>query len=405
VTLTTSVLSVMSFVVASPVQASNSAVHQSSTHATTVSARTKTARDSPATPYPNGNASAKEPSGLAPPGPSAMTGYALSYLNDFGGTSLPPGWEVFTGVPGGDPGGQWSAGHVGVGGGLLQLSTWQDPAYGNGWVSGGVCQCGVARVYGAYFVRSRVSGPGPTQVESLWPVQGWPPEIDFNESYGNTDYSMATAHYGAANLQVHQTVNIDMTQWHTWGVIWTPNSLTYTVDGNVWGSVTDPNAISNQLMTLDLQQQTWCSANWACPTTPQSMQVDWVAEYTPISITSVSPVTHENVVVSPFAAQSSELTPLLRSQIIKLALHIKSAGVSHVSLVGFGDQQSLTPKGRALSNARALAVKSYLRHQLLSLGIRGVSVSAVGSQVLTFISTSTSAFVHGTPRRVVASLS
>ena len=27
-----------------------------------------------------------------------------------------------------------------------------------------------------------------------------------------------------------------MTQWHTWGVIWTPTSITYTVDGSVWGS-------------------------------------------------------------------------------------------------------------------------------------------------------------------------
>jgi len=242
-------------------------------------------------------------------------------------------------------------------------------------------------------------------VESLWPVQGWPPEIDFSESFGNVDYSMATAHYGAANLQVHQTVNVDMTQWHTWGVIWTPVSITYTVDGNVWGGVTDPNAISNQAMTLDIQQQTWCSANWACPTTPQNMQVDWVAEYAPISITSVSPVTHENVVVSPFAAQSSTLTPSLRSQIIKLARHIKSSGASHVSLVGFGDEKSLTPKGRGLSSARAVAVMTFLRRQLLVLGLRGVTVSAAGSQVLNVVATSVNDLIHGTPRRVVASLS
>jgi hypothetical protein len=33
-------------------------------------------------------------------------------------------------------------------------------------------------------------------------------------------------------------------------------------------------------MVLDLQQQTWCSSGFACPTSPQSMDIAWVAEYT-----------------------------------------------------------------------------------------------------------------------------
>jgi hypothetical protein len=70
-----------------------------------------------------------------------------------------------------------------------------------------------------------------------------------------------------------------MTQWHTWGVIWTPKSITYTVDGKIWGSDTNAAAIPSLPMTLDLQQQTWCSSGWACPTAPQSMQIDWAAQY------------------------------------------------------------------------------------------------------------------------------
>ena len=70
-----------------------------------------------------------------------------------------------------------------------------------------------------------------------------------------------------------------MTQWHTWGVIWTPNSITYTVDGTVWGTETTSASIPNMPMHISLQSQTWCSSGWACPTTPQSMQVDWVAQY------------------------------------------------------------------------------------------------------------------------------
>ncbi|MGA2295277.1 MAG: glycoside hydrolase family 16 protein [Acidimicrobiales bacterium] len=216
---------------------------------------------------------------MAPPSANALAGFTESYVNDFSGSSLPSGWSAYSGTPGGDPGAQWAASHVTVSNGLLQLNTSQDPAFNNEWVAGGLCQCGVSQTYGAYFVRSRVTGAGPTGVELLWPTVSWPPEIDFNETSGDTSGTSATVHYGAANSQSRRALSINMTQWHTWGVIWTPSSITYTVDGNVWGTVTSAAEIPSQPMTLDLQQQTWCSSNWACPTTPQSMQVDWVAEY------------------------------------------------------------------------------------------------------------------------------
>lgn len=122
------------------------------------------------TPYPLGTADSTEPSGLAPPSATAMAGYSQTYVNDFTGTSLPSGWDTFSGNPGGDPGEQWAASHVVVSGGLIQLNTWQDSAYGGEWVAGGICQCGQSQTYGAYFVRSRLTGAGPTGVQLLWPV-------------------------------------------------------------------------------------------------------------------------------------------------------------------------------------------------------------------------------------------
>ena len=166
---------------------------------------------------------------------------------------------------------------------MLSLNTFQDPNYNNEWVTGGLCQCGLSQTYGAYFVRSRLTGPGPTGVELLWPSANvWPPEIDFNETGGNTSQTSATVHWATStnpNNQDQRSLNIDMTQWHTWGVICTPTSIVYTVDGNVWGTVSNSSEVPNQPMTLDLQQQTWCASGWACPTAPQSMQIDWVAEY------------------------------------------------------------------------------------------------------------------------------
>ena len=233
------------------------------------------------TPYPVGVADASEPSGMAPPSPDALSGYTQGYVNDFSGSGLPSGWSTFAGQPGGDPGAQWSSSHVTVGGGMLQLNTWQDPEYGNEWVSGGVCQCSVGHTYAAYFVRSRVTGAGPTGVQLLWPVAHvWPPEIDFNETDGTTAHTSATVHWGSSNSQEQHRVSADMTAWHTWGVIWTPSEIIYTVDGEEWSSVKVASEIPNQAMTLDLTQQTWCASGFACPTSPQSMQVDWVVEYT-----------------------------------------------------------------------------------------------------------------------------
>ena len=264
---------------ASAVQTSHRASTKSRGVLAMVSA-SRTPTSAPSVAHLNGTVDSTEPSGEAPPSATALPGYRQSYVNDFSGTALPAGWSAFNGAPGGDPGSLWASSHVVVGNGLLQLNTWQDLAHNNQWVSGGVSQNGVANTYGAYFVRSKLTGSGPTQVELLWPTVGWPPEIDFNETRGGDTSSVATLHFTSANSQEHSTVNIDMTQWHTWGVLWTPTSVTYTVDGQVWGVVNTTSEVPDQPMTLDITQQTWCSSGFACPTTPESTDVDWVAEYT-----------------------------------------------------------------------------------------------------------------------------
>lgn len=241
-----------------------------------------TTGSSPSVAYPIGTADNSDQTGYAPPSATALAGYHQTYVTTFTGTSLPPDWQLYEGVPQGDSSGQFDRAHVTVSGGLLRINTYQDPNFNNEWVTGGTSLTGIAgQTYGAYFVRARLTGPGPTGVELLWPdAPVWPPEIDFNETYGSTTATSATVHYTSANSQIPKSLNIDMTQWHTFGVIWTASSITYTVDGNVWGTVTQQNAIPNIPMHISLQSQTWCSAGWACPTAPQSMLVDWVAEYT-----------------------------------------------------------------------------------------------------------------------------
>lgn len=232
--------------------------------------------------YPVGTADLAAPSGLAPPGAKVLPGYTLSYVTDFDGTVVPAGWGRFSGVPMGDPQGQFGSAHAVVRGGLLRLNTWRDPAYRNKWVTGGVSQDSVARIYGAYFVRSRVTGFGPNEIEMLWPASDvWPPEVDFNEAGKSNTGSTATVHWGTLDYIEQHSIHIDLTKWHTWGVVWTPTALRYVVDGREWAAVTTAAAIPRVPMTLDLEQRAMCTFGFDCPTAPVSMLVDWVAEYIP----------------------------------------------------------------------------------------------------------------------------
>ena len=264
-----------------------------------------------------GVADPSEPSGMAPPSIDAIVGYHQTYATDFPGSSLPGGWSTFLGTPGGDPGTAWAATQVIVSNGELQLNAAFD-SKSNQWITGGACDCSRYQTYGAYFVRSRMTGPGATVVESLWPVNGWPPEIDFNETFGDTAATMGTVHYGgSSNLTDHRTLSIDMTLWHTWGVVWSPTTIYYTVDGNVWGEVDATNEIPNQDMTLDIQQQTWCSSGFACPTAPQSTLVDWVAVYSPGSVptpsTTTSTTTTTTTMPAPVLVTTTTGAPVVKS--------------------------------------------------------------------------------------------
>jgi hypothetical protein len=233
--------------------------------------------------YPTGVSNPDEPSGQAPPSARALPGFTLRYATDFPGTALPAGWDAFSGVPGGTPDGQFSPAHVVVAGGLLHLNAWRDPSYANRWVTGGVCLCSSPQTYGAYFVRSRLTGGGPNEIQLLWPASNtWPPEIDFYEGGGTTTGSVATVHYGARNDNIEQHwVTVNLTKWHTFGVVWRPGSLTYTLDGAVWGTVNLPWQVPDQPMALHMQQQASCVRGFSywCPTKPVSMEIDWIAEY------------------------------------------------------------------------------------------------------------------------------
>jgi beta-glucanase (GH16 family) len=114
----------------------------------------------------------------------------------------------------------------------------------------------------------------------LWPKDNqWPPEVDFNET-PSAHQTIATVHWSYANyIQQWIKNGINMESWHTWGVIWTKSELIYTLDGRLWGIITNKNEIPTIAMSLDLEQRTECGIHAQCPKKPVQMQVDWIAEY------------------------------------------------------------------------------------------------------------------------------
>ena len=233
------------------------------------------------TPYPVGLADRHEPSGFAPPPVNVIPGYHLTYVNDFNHRGLPYGWYPFTGRAGGIPTDRFSASHVDVAQGLLRLKTYRDPGNANRWTTAGLCQCLHHFTYGAVFVRSRVTGVGVNSVELLWPSSNnWPPEIDFNEDLFKTNLTTATVHW-AGNQTNFRILRINMLQWHTWGVIWTPTHVIFTVDGRPWHEFSGSAFIPHVAMNLDFEQTVKCPSSTSCPLAPASLLIDWVAEYSP----------------------------------------------------------------------------------------------------------------------------
>ncbi len=216
------------------------------------------------------------------------------FADNFIGTSLDSQWFAYVGQPGGDPGDYFDKSQVSVSGGLLHLYATKNPASPNGWLSGGVSNrwSTGALTYGGYFLRMKATAAeGIADVAMIWPVQNIEPgEIDFAEDGGGSKMlNTGTLHYTDADGQpdaIQSTVAVNMTQWHTYGVIVEPGIITYYLDGIPWAV-----QLSSHVPTLAgsfaIQTQAWsCGTNptyETCPdtSTPPSSQleVDWAVAY------------------------------------------------------------------------------------------------------------------------------
>ncbi len=218
--------------------------------------------------------------------PGSVAGWRLTYSTDFSGNSLPSGWDAYSGEPGGDPSGNWEPSNVSVSGGALHLIATSS-------AQGGVAFYGNPQTYGMYLVRMKADyepGLSINNLAILWPSQQgvWPPEVDFFQDLGGSRQSFSASLHvgpdgnGSCCVIASPTQDSNGTAWHTYGVRWTPGAITYTIDGQVWASVSRSSLSSPAQwptipMNLTLQSQNQASAQPSG--TIETMTVAWVAEY------------------------------------------------------------------------------------------------------------------------------
>ena len=110
-----------------------------------------------------------------------------------------------------------------------------------------------------------------------FPVGG---EIDFMEMMDHTRQSTNLfLHYGEDNSQVDGEVEVDATEWHNWGLEWTPDKITAYLDGEEWWSTTDTSIFPPGPMHLCIQLDWFPDDDGGGDVQESTMHVDWIKQY------------------------------------------------------------------------------------------------------------------------------
>jgi hypothetical protein len=247
----------------------------------------------------SGGQSGGDPSGENPSG--SLPGFTLSYVQEFNGNSAPANWHVYDNqTPGGESSSQaqWESDMCTFSGGEAHFMA-------SGIDSCGMQYLGTPQEYGAFFARLQAddnpSGDLFSDIFLLWPSNyQWPPEIDIYEDKADRTRTTATMFntvgnacgsspsiscltpYSQSNDAENGVANDD-TQWHTYGVEWTPSGVEWLIDGNVVLSAPSSQTPSGaqqpalpMLMTLQAED---LAGGAGAPSGTQTMAVDWVEQF------------------------------------------------------------------------------------------------------------------------------
>jgi hypothetical protein len=238
------------------------------------------------------------PSGESPS--SSLAGFSLKYLEQFDGSSLPSGWDEYSG---GDSGPQSTDAEATFEPNMCQVSSGELHLMAQGTSTCGMHYANGAQEYGAWFIRMKADAePSSSAVFDdimlLWPdATSWPPEIDIYEDNGNRAhtseamYNTVSACGGSPSADclnpysqgtaLSGGISNNDDEWHTYGVEWTPSGVTWYIDGKVVysapASATPSGAVQPATtMDLDLQVQNQGSG---VSGEVETMAVDWLEQF------------------------------------------------------------------------------------------------------------------------------
>jgi beta-glucanase (GH16 family) len=224
----------------------------------------------------------------------------LSWQDNFTGTGLPSGWTFDDGGYGfGDKQLQWNSDDnaqlTGHGGLVITANKGGEGHtcwYGQCEYTAAKVQTEFAQTYGRFEARIKLpAGRG------LWPAF-WmipaatvenpetPGEIDVIEVNNRQPYLITGyAHDGSVfNYRAEKVLDLpSSSQYHTYGVDWTPTGITWTLDGHPYGHIAAyPNWPFDQpfIMLLDVAVGgSWPGAPDESTVFPAHMTVSWVRAY------------------------------------------------------------------------------------------------------------------------------
>ena len=216
----------------------------------------------------------------------ASSDFTTVFFDDFNGNSLDRG--IWRSVYSGDYHNgafAWSPGQIEVGGGQLTLPIEND---GSGWAAGGLSTIPDGQTYGSYEFRARIdAGQGTGGVILLWPSDNsWSDEVDIIETYRANRDGFAFTNHGTP--WETQYIDVDVSDWHTYRLDWTPGELLLMVDGQEVGRMTHD--VPSQEMSFGIQGHVFdASESWFGGAPDRStpgrvdIEVDWVrvSSYTP----------------------------------------------------------------------------------------------------------------------------
>ncbi|WP_228395090.1 glycoside hydrolase family 16 protein, partial [Modestobacter roseus] len=203
--------------------------------------------------------------------PSALGSFARDYR----------GWAGYDGARDTSKNGQYnSAATTSVSGGILDKHL---HSTGSGAQVMALTPPIASQTYGRYAVRFRMDQvPGYKVAWLLWPASdNWAEgEIDFPEgSVGGKAHGYSHDVNGNPSRNAwYMDSGMSMTSWRTAVIEWTPDSVTFAMDGKTW-TTTDRSAIPTDPMRWVLQTETELSGGAPARGASGHVQIDWVAAW------------------------------------------------------------------------------------------------------------------------------